>query len=450
MSGTRAASTQERFETRRIAWQDIAQLRSRLEPHGITEAGFASHIERIRRDNDRRVREGDLDHLVFYLLQSTRFTGQPAIEPALSAKALVEGLDFSERGAFLRTGTTRRSHVPPAVQARAAALVTALDSSSSDPRLAYFRELVGVTVPEKRERKARLLDEYLRVMQFVYEKEFVAQPSAGGAEAVAALYRTRGFSTDTAVEAGFLVYHGLGVVKSLEPVRRVRRVLIIGPGLDLAPGTALLESGAPESYQPWAVIDALLALGLARGDDLDVVAADINPRVVQHLRRSRASPPTLTLVSEIAGSERVTLTESFRDYFAQLGRAIGRVATVDEIENGHLRKSLQVGAEASRALRAERLDIVTERLEGPAFDLILATNVLPYFDDPALILAIANGAAMLAPGGVFLHNEARPLLRDVSAEVGLLFEQSRHVTIANVRGAPTPLYDSVWIHRKTR
>ena len=155
-------------------------------------------------------------------------------------------------------------------------------------------------------------------------------------------------------------------------------------------------------------------------------------------------------MSEIAGSERVTLTESFRDYFAQLGRAIGRVATVDEIENGHLRKSLQVGAEASRALRAERLDIVTERLEGPAFDLILATNVLPYFDDPALILAIANGAAMLAPGGVFLHNEARPLLRDVSAEVGLPFEQSRHVTIANVRGAPTPLYDSVWIHRKTR
>ncbi len=250
------------------------------------------------------------DHLVFYLLQSTRFTGQPAIEPALSAKALVEGLDFSERGAFLRTGTTRRSHVPPAVQARAAALVTALDSSSSDPRLAYFRELVGVTVPEKRERKARLLDEYLRVMRFVYQKEFVAQPSAGGAEAVAALYRTRGFSTDTAVEAGFLVYHGLGVVKSLDPVRRVRRVLVIGPGLDLAPRTALLESGAPESYQPWAVIDALLALGLARGDDLDVVAADINPRVVQHLRRSRASPPTLTLVSEIAGSEQVTLTES--------------------------------------------------------------------------------------------------------------------------------------------
>jgi hypothetical protein len=61
---------------------------------------------------------------------------------------------------------------------------------------------------------------------------------------------------------------------------------------------------------------------------------------------------------------------------------------------------------------------------------------------------------MLAPGGVFLHNEARPLLGDVTAALGVPFEQSRHVTIASVRGRPgsvqpAPLFDSVWLHRKT-
>ena len=207
------------------------------------------------------------------------------------------------------------------------------------------------------------------------------------------------------------------MVKSLAPDHRVRRVLIVGPGLDLAPRTALLEVGPPESYQPWAVIDALLALGLSRAGDLDVVAADINPRVVEHLRRSRVEPPTLTLVSEIRESETVRLTEEFRDYFARLGNAIGKVETDGGATNGmldgHRRKTVRVQPAAARVLRAEMLDVVTERLDDAPFDLVIATNILPYFDDAELMLAMSNVAAMLAPGGVFLHNEARPLMQGV-------------------------------------
>jgi hypothetical protein len=55
---------------------------------------------------------------------------------------------------------------------------------------------------------------------------------------------------------------------------------------------------------------------------------------------------------------------------------------------------------------------------------------------------------MLAPGGVFLHNEPRPLVGEVTAEIGLPFEQSRQAVIATVRNAPGPLVDSVWLHRK--
>ena len=36
----------------------------------------------------------------------------------------------------------------------------------------------------------------------------------------------------------------------------------------------------------------------------------------------------------------------------------------------------------------------------------------------------------------------------VTDALGLPFEQSRHVVIATVRGAPAPLFDSVWLHRK--
>ena len=100
-------------------------------------------------------------------------------------------------------------------------------------------------------------------------------------------------------------------------------MLIVGPGLDLAPRTALQDDRPPESYQPWAVIDALLTLNMARADNLEVVAADINPRVVEHLRRAASEPPTLTMIGEIRESETVKLSEDYRGYFAQLGRGIG-------------------------------------------------------------------------------------------------------------------------------
>ncbi len=425
-------------------------MRSRLGASGITSGTFASYVERTHQANARRVREGDFDHLIFYALQSTRFTTLPRIEPALSAKALVDSLSDWEREAFRKSSLAPRSRIPDPVRARISAFMRALDSRSTDARVAYFRTLVTSTFPERGQREQALLDEYLRAMRFVYEKEFVAQRSARAADAVAELYRTRGLSTDTAVEAGYLVYQGLGVVKALEPQRRVRRVLIVGPGLDLAPRTALQELAPPESYQPWAVIDALLALGLSRADDLEVVGADINPRVIEHLRRARSTPPTLTLVSGIREDESVRFTRDYQEYFAQLGKQIGDPVSAASVEKGYLRKTVRVRPAAVSTLNAERLDVVTEHLNGARFDLVIATNILPYFDDVELTLALTNIARMLAPGGVFLHNEPRPLIGDVTTALGLSFDQARQAVIATVSNAPGPLVDSVWLHRKTR
>lgn len=429
---TGASSTVEP-PVRSIAWVDVAPLQARLERYGITPSSFDARVAQIRERNAQRVREGDLDHLIFYLLQSTRFTKLPPIEPALSAKAYVDG-----------------GRVADEVRARTAAFVEAIDSSPSDARLSFFRDLLATLVTAQKAREDALLREYERVMRFVHEKEFVAQRSERPADAVAELYRSRGLSTDTAIEAGYLVHQGLGVLKGLDPGRRIRRVLIVGPGLDLAPRTGLIEAGPPESYQPWAVMDALFALGLSQPGDLEVVAADINPRVVAHLRRARATPPALTLVSGIRESETVTFSQEYRDYYARLGSAVGEVAADSgSTATGTLQKIVRVGSEAARALQPEQLDIVTERFQVEEFDLVIATNILPYFGDVELMLAMSNVAAMLAPNGAFVHNEARPLLRDIAADVHLPFEQSRHAIIATVRGAPAPLFDNVYLHRRT-
>jgi hypothetical protein len=452
-----ANAAQPKGGPKRTTWADVVPLHRALEARGIAAGSFDSLVERIHDDNIRRVRQGDLDHLVFYALQSTRFTKLAPIEPALSAKALIGGLAPGPREAFLESQAAGgRASVEPAVpssvRARITAFADALDSPSRDPRMAYFQSLARAAFPEGSQREAAIRREYLRVMRFIYQKEFVARRA--GPDAVTELYRERGLSTDTAVEAGYVVYNGLGVLQSLDPGRRIRRVLIVGPGLDLAPRTGFLETGPPESYEPWEVIDALLSLGLSRADDLEVVGADINPRVVEHLVRSHVEPPMLTLVSGLRENDTVTLTPDYRDYFSRLGDAIGKVAPSSRGSaprlQGHLTKTLQVDKKAAGALGAATLDIVTERLDAPAFDLIIATNILPYFADVELMLAISNIAGMLAPGGVFLHNEGRVILGEITEALGLPYEQSRHVTIASVRGAPAPLVDSVWLHRKVK
>jgi hypothetical protein len=428
-----AVLIQTSSSTASITWDDLEPLHARLERGGITGESFDAYLERVRKDDARRVREGDLDHLVFYALQSTRFTRRPPIEPAISAKAMIDN----------------GNNVPADVRARIGDLLKAIDSSSTDPRLTYFRGLVRSTFPSAAEREAALTREYARVMKFVYDKEFVAQRA--GPDAVADLYRSRGLSTDTEVEAGYVVYNGLGILRSLDPAMRIRRVLIVGPGLDLAPRTGYLETTAPQSYQPWTVIDALVSLGLSNTDELSVVGADINPRVVDHLRQAGHSPPLLMLVTGIGEAPAVQFATDYADYFARLGRSIGEVtekAPPKELA-GHLSKAVRVRPDVAQAVSAEQLDIVTARLGGAPFDLIIATNILPYFDDTALMLALTNIRAMLAPGGIFMHNESRPLLGELTDAIGLSFEQARQVTIASVRGAP-PLADTIWLHRKSR
>jgi SAM-dependent methyltransferase len=441
-----AVADAQRITARRIAWDDLAALHGYLQKRGLVATTFASFVDRTRAENERRVREGDLDHLIFYLLQSTDIEKLAPIEPALSAKALVDAMDEAARQAFLRGEPAPPKAIPRAADERITRGLATLQDGPADPRRDYFRDLVRTVFPSSGDRLAGVRREYLRAMRFVYQKEFVAQRAERPADAVAELYRARGLSTDTAVEAGFVVSEGLGIAAGLDPIRRIRRVLIVGPGLDLAPRTSFNQGAPPQSYQPWAVMDALLALKISTADDLTVVGADINPRVVRHLQRDRRDPPALRLNGEIREADGVSLRRDFREYFTRLGAAIGTPGIVD-ITDGRLGKTVRVSAAAARALDSAPLDIVTERMTEAPFDLIVATNILPYFDDTQLALVLSNIASMLPPGGLFLHNERRPLVGDLGEMVGLRFEQARTVTIADVRNG-SPLFDSVFLHRK--
>jgi hypothetical protein len=68
---------------------------------------------------------------------------------------------------------------------------------------------------------------------------------------------------------------------------------------------------------------------------------------------------------------------------------------------------VDVRPEVLETLHAARMDVTTQVLSDVNFDLIVATNLLLYFEDRELLTALAGFAAMLAPSGRLLHNDTR-------------------------------------------
>jgi hypothetical protein len=428
-----------------VSWSDLpAPIQQRLERSGLDRTSFPAWTTALRARHAARVLEGDEDHLVFYALQSTRITPAAPIEPALSARTLVSSLDADARTRFLANpDTLKADRIPQDARARLRALVRAVETASTDQRLGYFRTLLQKTAAPAAPRRApretaeaRVDRAYLRAMRFLAEQERAGR-TEDAAGAVATLYRTRGLSTDTSVEAGFLIREGLATLRALESGRRIHRVVIVGPGLDLAPRTGLQESIPPQSVQPFAVADALVSLGMADLTSLRITCLDINPRVVRLLDGLQKQPVTLTLAPTIAASDRMTPSEEYRRYVETLGLAIGSPITPTA-------KRVAITGAVGRAITTRELDIVLDRLPLEA-DLVVITNVLPYLDDRELTMALANIAAMLAPGGTLLHNEARAEVGAITSALGLPLVQSRTAVLATLREAP-PLYDSVFIH----
>jgi hypothetical protein len=300
---------------------------------------------------ERRMREGEADHLIFYLLQSTSFTSAPRIEPAASAKAC------RDAGA-----------IPSDVRRRMSDFLAA---KVSNPRMDYFRKLAGG-------RKGLLEDEYMRAMAFLYEKEFLSLNKRGQErrDYVASLYQKRGHSTDTSEAATKAMELGMGVLLGIEPEFQIRRVLLIGPGLDFSPRTGLDESYAPRSYQP---------LALAAGNDYAIHCVDINPRVVE----------------SIGNSGRFT---------------------------------------------AERVNVLTAKPKREEYDVVIATNVLLYFNKRELAMAINYIYGSLREGGYFLHNDLRGEMEEFTKPMGFGPIDGRMVKLPSQ--GRVELFDSFVLHRK--
>jgi hypothetical protein len=368
-----------------------------------------------RRDAEIRARliQGDEDSVINFMLFGTSFTRRPRITLKDLSQAR-EKSNSAEAATFLET-----------IKGRADDLIRGAAEAANNERLLFVRRLVeakgyDVKTPAARERVkqdllsglARVLDEQASYGKMLESARMLGDPSGEFAER-SKLFRDRGLSSDTSLMPNFAIERSLGSMKSrgLLPAGHVRRVAIIGPGLDFTDKQDGYDFYPQQTTQPFAIIDSILRLGLARPGDLRVTTLDLSARINDHLRSARArAAQGKSYVVQLPRDSR--WKPELADYWEKFGDRIGDTTTPVAVPSalGDMKvRAVKIRPTVVSLILPEDLNVVLQRLDLPPderFDLMIATNILVYYDVFEQSLALANIEKMLRPGGFLLSNNA--------------------------------------------
>lgn len=362
-----------------------------------------------------RLERGDQDSIVNLLLFGVTFTKQPR----------TRAHDILTLASQARSAEIVQGRI---VQGRIADMVAGIASPGTNERLQFARQVIehkGIDprTPAGKSQVRRYLDEGITRVFAEYE----AYSHAPSPEQ-SVRFGDRGLSSDTSISSDFAIEQALAAIKSggMLGAGSVRRVAIVGPGLDFTDKREGYDFYPQQALQPFAVIDSLIRLGLARRDDLRMTTFDLSPRINQHLeaarQRARAGGAyVLQLPRETDvhwNPDKVTYWERYGDRIGEETKAVAAPLGAGSIQV----RAVRVPPAVVMAIIPHDLNIVLQRLErlppqragvragdpgvtaDERFDLIIATNILIYYDVFEQSLALANVAKMLRPGGFFLAN----------------------------------------------
>ena len=426
LGAANAASGPARFVRFSEASPLLAELAGRL-PSGLDtlppaqmETAWPRWVERRDREIRARLEQGDEDTIVNWTLFGTTFTSKPR-----AVLGAVESGTADDRELVLR-------RTIELISARVDDLLDALATPGTDERRLFARAFLqrkGLRVATAADRDAARM--YLRaaIIRVASEQDQIDQElgatSSGNpmTEFVARsrLFRTRGLSLDTSLIPNYAVQQALAAMKArgLLAPGSVRRVAIVGPGLDFANKDVGFDFYPPQTLQPFAVLDSLERLGLspARGDP-EIVLLDISPRIITHVTQARArAARNIGYTVNLPLPRSTAWLPEIRAYWQTFGDQIG--APIQTRPTEAIAELAELRAVRARPAAVQRMsvsdvNIVTQRLDGEAFDLVIATNVFIYYDVLEQALAMSNVEAMLKPGAFLLANFSAPDLRSIT------------------------------------
>ena len=384
------------------------------------ETAWPGWIERKDREVRARLDQGDEDTIINWMLFGTSFTSRPR-----AVLGAVESGTAGDRELVLR-------RTIELISARLDDLLTALAAPDNDERRLFARALLQrkglrfATAVEREAARNYLLAAVIRVAteQDQIDRELGATSSGDPlTEFVerSRLFRTRGLSLDASLVPNYSVEQALTAMKArglLKP-GSVRRVAIVGPGLDFADKDVGFDAYPQQTVQPFAVLDSLKRLGLAPSPgDPEIVLLDISPRIIDHVTRARArAARNIGYTLNLLLPRSTPWLPEVRAYWQAFGDRIGAPAQAPAskaIAGVAQLRAVRVRPSAVQRMSVLNVNIVTERLDGEAFDLVIATNVFIYYDVFEQALAMSNVEAMLKPGAFLLANFSAPDLRSVT------------------------------------
>jgi hypothetical protein len=384
------------------------------------ETAWPRWIERRDREIRARLEQGDEDTIVNWTLFGTTFTSKPR-----AVLGAVESGTADDRELVLR-------RTIELISARVDDLLDALAAPGSDERRLFARAFLqrrGLRFATAADRDAARM--YLRaaIIRVAGEQDQIDQElgatSSGNpmTEFVARsrLFRTRGLSLDTSLIPDYSVQQALAAMKTrgLLAPGAVRRVAIVGPGLDFADKDVGLDFYPPQTVQPFAVLDSLARLGLSPAPGgAEMVLLDISPRIIAHVTQARArAARNIGYTVNLPLARSTAWLPEIRTYWQTFGDRIGApIQTRPSQAFADLAelRSIRARPVAVQRMSVSNVNIVTQRLDGEAFDLVIATNVFIYYDVLEQALAMSNVEAMLKPGAFLLANFSAPDLKSIT------------------------------------
>ena len=385
------------------------------------EAAWPAWVSQHNAEIRARLERGDEDSLVNFWLYGTSFTRLPR-----ATDRDLANLGDKDKAADL-------------LGARLDDLVTAIAKPGTNERLRFARQVIerhgidpGTSAGQDQARdylinvRSRVVadnDRYRRVSQSAAQ---ISDP-AERLTTYSSLFRDRGLSSDTSLRPGFAIETTMAAMKASGRLAQVRRVGIIGPGLDFSDKAEGYDFYPQQTIQPFGVIDSLLRVGFSRTGELTLTTFDLSPRVNQHLdaarqRAAKGGGYVLQLPLDLKDPAH-DWHPDLVSYWRKFGSEIGVIAPALRPPRGA--EGVQVRAVRVRpsivsAIQARDVNIVLERSDDAPFDLIVATNILVYYDAFEQALALTNIAKMLRPGGFLLTNYAVSPLPPIEGEASLV------------------------------
>jgi len=361
-----------------------------------------------------RLRRGDEDTLVNFLLFGVSFTKQPRVTAReLSARRQAQTQETFDK----------------LINARIDDLIRGLASPDANERLLFVRKLLVEQGQRLGDPAGRTkLREYIlaNLQRALREQESYARSLAaarlqGNASEEfierSKLYRERGLSLDTTLAPNFAIEESLKAMKARGLWQKwieaggLRKVAVIGPGLDFTDKAAGYDFYPEQTIQPFALIDSLLRLGLAKANELKVTTFDLSPRALDHLARARShalrgSSYVVQLPHDPQAKWKPELVKYWEAFGDQIGKPAAPAPAPAGLSDLKLR-AVQIAPAFVGRVTPIDLNIVHQRMATPQdFDLIIATNILVYYDVFEQSLALANIESMLRDGGFLLSNNA--------------------------------------------